>query len=94
MSGLDLLEQIYDQLRDRGLIGSKAEFSERLLDKSRSYLTSMQARKRHVPKETIIALDASLRAKIRARDKDRDVGDRIVMRSALVKIDSFLGSCR
>jgi hypothetical protein len=88
---IDFLEQIYQQLRNADLIRSKAEFSERFLGRSPSYLTSMRARRRKVSNEIIMALDAALRAEIRARDKDRDVADRIVMRRALTEIDSFLG---
>ena len=88
---IDFLEQIYQQLRNADLIRSKAEFSERLLGKSRSYLTSMRARDRHVSNDAVMALDAALRAEIRARDKDRDVADRIVMRRALAEINNFLG---
>ena len=91
MSGIDLLEHIYQQLHGADLIGSKAEFSKRLLAKSRSYLTSMRARQRHVSNDTIMALSDRLRAEIRARSQDRDVADRIVLRRALVEIDDFLG---
>lgn len=89
-TGLNLLEDIYQQLHHAGLIGSKAEFSERFLGKSASYLTSMRARQRQVSNEIIMGLDAALRAKIKARDKDRDVADRIAMRRALADINAFL----
>lgn len=91
-TGLNLLEDIYQQLHHAGLIGSKAEFSERFLGKSRSYLTSMRARNRQISNDTVMRLDAALRAEIRARDKDRDVADRIVMRRALADINVFLGT--
>ncbi len=90
-TGIDLLEHIFQQLHDARLVGSKAEFSERLLGKSRSYLTSMRARDRHISNETLMALDVALRAEIRARNKDRDVYDRIVLRRASAEIDDFLG---
>ncbi|WP_370675559.1 DUF6626 family protein [Pleomorphomonas sp. PLEO] len=92
MSGLDLLEQIYQQLHGAGLIGTKAEFSERLMGKSRSYLTSMRARKRHVSSDVLLTLDGALRAEIRARPKDQEVVDRITLRRALSEIDTFLRS--
>lgn len=92
MSGLDLLEHIYQQLYGAGLIGTKAEFSERLLAKSRSYLTSMKARKRHVSNDTVLALSDRLRLEIRTRNRDHDVADRIVLRRALADISDFLGN--
>lgn len=90
-TGIDLLEHIFQQLSDAGLVSTKAEFSERLLGKSRSYLTSMRARDRHVSNDTVVALDVALRAEISARNKDQDVFDRIVLRRALVEIGDFLG---
>lgn len=89
--GIDLLERIFQQLHDARLVGSKAEFSERLLGKSRSYLTSMRARDRHISNDAVMALDIALRAEISTRNKDHDVFDRIVLRRALVEIDDFLG---
>lgn len=90
-TGIDLLEHIFQQLHDARLVGSKAEFSERLLGRSRSYLTSMRARDRHVSNDAIMALDVALRTEIRARNKDQEVFDRIVLRRALVEISDFLG---
>ena len=40
--GIEFLELIYGQLHEAGFVRSKGEFSERLLGKSPSYLTSMR----------------------------------------------------
>ncbi|KKB76496.1 hypothetical protein VW35_17010 [Devosia soli] len=62
--GIEFLEVIYEQLHEAGIIRSKGEFSERLLGKSPSYLTSMRARKRVISGEVIMGLGDRLMAEI------------------------------
>lgn len=91
-TGLDLLEHVFHQLHAAGLVGSKAEFSSRLLGRSTGYLTSMRTRQRKASTETIMALDAALRSEVRARHRDQDVEDRIVLRRAMAEVAEFLGN--
>lgn len=92
LSGLDLLNATYQQLRCADLVTSKADFSERLLARSRSYFTSMQARERHVSNDTLTTLSAALGTEIIKRCSDYEVEDRIALRRAKWGIDTFLGS--
>jgi hypothetical protein len=64
MLGIELLELLYGQLHEAGIIRSKSEFSERLLGKSPSYLTSMRAKQRVISGEVIIGLGDNLMAEI------------------------------
>jgi hypothetical protein len=91
-TGLDLLNDTYQQLRNAHLVTSKADFSERLLARSRSYLTSMQARDRNVSEDILAALSSALGTEIRKRCSDYEVAERIVLRRAKWGIDVFLGS--
>jgi hypothetical protein len=50
-SDIEFLEHIFDQMKEAGLIETKAEFSQMLLGKGPSYLTS--ARERIVPIEVL-----------------------------------------
>lgn len=89
-TGLDLLEHVFHQLHAAGLVGSKAEFSSRLLGRSSGYLTSMRARQRKASTETVMALDSALRSEVTKRSLDIEVADRIVMRQALADIRAYL----
>lgn len=51
MADIDMLEAVCERMQQVGLIHSKADFSERMLGKGPSYLTSMRARNRNVPEE-------------------------------------------
>jgi len=82
----------FHQLNEAGLVGSKAEFSSRLLGKSPGYLTSMRARRRKVSAEAIMALDVALRAEVRTRSRDHDIEDRIALRHAMADVAEFLGN--
>ncbi|PKR89086.1 hypothetical protein CXZ10_11250 [Pleomorphomonas diazotrophica] len=90
-TAIDLLEDIYQELREAGLVGSKAEFSEGLLVRSRSYLTSMRARDRHVSNDILMTLRASLSAEIEMRAEVHEVADRLVLRRARNRVEGFLG---
>jgi len=90
-TGIDLLNDTYQQLRSAGLVASKAEFSKRLLARSGSYLTSMQARDRHISKDILATLSAALGTEIGSRFCDYEVADRIVLRRAKWGIDISLG---
>lgn len=52
-SDIEFLEHIFDQMKEAGLVETKGEFSQSLLGKSASYLTSMAARDRTVPTEVL-----------------------------------------
>jgi hypothetical protein len=52
-SDIEFLEYIFDQMKEAGLMETKAEFSQLLLGKGPSYLTSMSARDRIVPMEVL-----------------------------------------
>lgn len=52
-SDIEFLEHIFDQMKEAGLVETKAEFSQMLLGKGPSYLTSMAARGRVVPMEVL-----------------------------------------
>lgn len=52
-SDIEFLEHIFDQMKEAGLMETKAEFSQMLLGKGASYLTSMAARDRVVPMDVL-----------------------------------------
>jgi hypothetical protein len=52
-SDIEFLEHIFDRMKEAGLVETKAEFSQTLLGKGPSYLTSMAARERIVPMEVL-----------------------------------------
>lgn len=62
--GIEFLEQVYGQLQEAGIVRSKGEFSERLLGKSPSYLTSMRAKQRDISSDVIMELGDALLAEI------------------------------
>jgi hypothetical protein len=59
-TNLDFIETIFSAMLEAGFVSSKAEFSTEYLDKGASYLTSMSARARRVPNETIGQLALNL----------------------------------
>ncbi|MFK4767100.1 DUF6626 family protein [Rhizobium sp. ZW T2_16] len=62
MSVIEFLEQVCERMQRVGLVNTKAEFSERMLGKAPSYLTSMKTRERHASQDVIDYLGARLRA--------------------------------
>lgn len=87
---IKLLEGIYEQLRVADLVSSKGDFSQRFLGKSKSYLTSMAARQRHISSDVMVNLSEAIIAEIRTKKDDRYVGDRIVLRHAMVAVNGYL----
>lgn len=87
---IKLLEGIYEQLRIADLVSSKADFSQRFLGKSRSYLTSMAARQRHISSDVMVDLSEAIIAEIRAKKDDHYVADRIALRHAMVAVNGYL----
>jgi hypothetical protein len=59
-SDIEFLEHIFEQMKRAGLIETKAEFSQTLLGKGPSYLTSMSARERCVPMEVLDQMSIKL----------------------------------
>jgi hypothetical protein len=85
-----LLEDIYEQLRVADLVRSKGDFSQRFLGKSKSYLTSMAARQRHISSDVMVDLSEAIIAEIRAKRDDRYVADRIALRRAMAAVNGYL----
>lgn len=61
-SVMDVLEQGYVLAQQLGLVRSKAEFSEKLLEKGSSYLSSMSARDRCPSRDVVLTLENKLLA--------------------------------
>lgn len=57
---MDVLEQAYVLAGQLGLVRSKAEFSERLLGRGASYLSSMSARDRCPSRDVLLTLESKL----------------------------------
>lgn len=72
VSGIELLTKTYEQLASIGTVATKAEFSTVFLGKSRSYMTSMQARDRAVSDEVLETLESALLSEIRRTAKSED----------------------
>lgn len=89
--GIDFLEIVYDQLHAVDIIRSKGEFSERLLGKSPSYLTSMRAKERLVSSEVIISLGDNLIAEIADLGSDPAHAEtRAQLRRAVAQVNNYL----
>jgi len=89
--GIELLEQVYGQLREAGLVRSKGDFSKRLLGKSPSYLTSMRAKQRVVSSDVIMVLGDAIIAEIRELGSDpAHAEDRAALRRAMVQVNLHL----
>lgn len=89
--GIEFLELIYGQLHEAGIIRSKGEFSERLLGKSPSYLTSMRAKQRGISSEVIVVLGDSIMAEINnlgSHPADAEIC--AVLRRAVAQINNYL----
>ncbi|GEM_PF-1454737 len=89
--GIEFLEQVYEQLHEAGIVRSKGEFSQRLLGKSSSYLTSMRARQRVISGEIIMGMSDNLMAEIAELGSDpAHVKTRAVLRRAIAQVNNYL----
>jgi hypothetical protein len=89
--GIELLEIIYGQLHEAGIVRSKGEFSERLLGKSPSYLTSMRAKQRVISSAIIMGLGDALLAEIDILGSDPADGNiRAVLRRTVAQVNNYL----
>lgn len=89
--GIEFLELIYGQLYEAGIIRSKGEFSQRLLGKSPSYLTSMRAKQRVISSEVIVVLGDNLMAEINKFGSDPvDTEIYAVLRRAVARVNNYL----
>ena len=89
--GIEFLELIYGQLYEAGITRSKGEFSERLLGKSPSYLTSMRAKQRAISSEVIVDLGDNLMAEINSFGSDpADAEIYAVLRRAVGQVNNYL----
>jgi hypothetical protein len=86
--GIEFLERVYEQLHEAGIIRSKGEFSERLLGKSPSYLTSMRAKRRKVPTHIIMGLGDTLLTSLRSNSADPEMC--VVLRRNVAQINLYL----
>lgn len=91
VTGIEFLELIYGQLQAVGIVRSKGEFSDRLLGKSPSYMTSMKAKKRVVSHEVIAGLGDNLMTNIAELGPDAAHREtRSVLRRAVAQVNNFL----
>lgn len=89
--GIEFLESIYGQLHEAGIVRSKGEFSERLLGKSPSYLTSMRAKQRVISSEVIMGLGDNLMAEIGELGSDlAQAENRAPLRRAVAQVNNYL----
>lgn len=89
--GIEFIESIYGQLHEAGIVRSKGEFSERLLAKSPSYLTSMRAKQRVISSEVIMGLGDNLMAAIDNLDAGPAHAEtRALLRRAVARINNYL----
>ena len=89
--GIEFLELIYGQLRRAGIVRSKGEFSERLLRKSPSYLTSMRAKQRVISSDVVMELGDSLLAEIAELGSDpASVENKGILRRAVAQVNTYL----
>lgn len=89
--GIEFLEVIYEQLHEAGIVRSKGEFSERLLGKSPSYLTSMRAKQRAISSEVIMGLGDNLITEIAELGSDpAHVETRARLRRAVAQVNNYL----
>lgn len=89
--GIEFLETIYGQLHEAGIIRSKGEFSERLLGKSPSYLTSMRAKQRVISSEVIMGLGDNLMVEIDELGMDPAQAEiRALLRRAVARVNNYL----
>lgn len=89
--GIEFLEIIYGQLHQAGIVRSKGEFSERLLGKSPSYLTSMRAKQRVVSGDVVMELGDRLLAEIGELSSDPAKPEiRALLRRAVAQVNNYL----
>lgn len=89
--GIEFLEIVYRQLHEAGIVRSKGEFSERLLGKSPSYLTSMRAKQRVISGEIIMGLGDNLMAEIAELGSDpAHMEIRALLRRAVAQVNNYL----
>jgi hypothetical protein len=89
--GIELLEIIYEQLHEAGIVRSKKEFSERLLGRSPSYLTSMRAKQRVVSSSVVMSLGDNLIAEIRSSTAaNDDAAQNSKLRRAIAQVNLYL----
>ncbi len=89
--GIELGERVYGQLHEAGIVRSKGEFSERLLEKSPSYLTSMRAKQRVISSEIIMGLGDNLMVEIDDLGSNPTHADtRAVLRRAVAQVNNYL----
>ncbi|MBF0678798.1 MAG: hypothetical protein IR164_07660 [Devosia sp.] len=89
--GIEFLETIYGQLHEARIVRSKGEFSERLLGKSPSYLTSMRAKQRVVSSSVVMGLSDSLMAEITSLGScTTHAENRAILRRALAQVNNYL----
>ncbi len=89
--GIEFLERVYGQLHEAGIVRSKGEFSERLLGKSPSYLTSMRAKQRVISSDVVMGLGDNLLAEIDDLSSDQAHAEiRAVLRRAVAQVNYYL----
>lgn len=89
--GIEFLETIYGQLHEAGIVRSKGEFSERLLGKSPSYLTSMRAKQRVISSEVIMGLGDNLMVEIdELGSEPAHMEIRALLRRAVAQVNNYL----
>lgn len=89
-TGIELLEEVYEQLRAAGVVQSKREFSEKLLGRSPSYLTSMRAKQRTVSDEIIMVLGDAVWSVMKNRLHEADAEMIGVLRRAVARVNTYL----
>lgn len=92
-TGIEFLETIHGQLREVGIVRSKGEYSERLLGKSPSYLTSMRSKQRVISGEVIMGLGDNLMAEIDDLGSDpAHAESRALLRRAVAQVNIYLAN--
>lgn len=87
--GIEFLETIYGQLHEAGIVRSKGEFSQRLLRKSPSYLTSMRSKQRVVSCEVIVGMGDAIYAEIKGFEGS-ETNAVLALRRALAQANLYL----
>lgn len=89
--GIEFLEIIYEQLHEAGIVRSKGEFSQRLLGKSPSYLTSMRAKQRVVSSSVVMGLGDNLMVEMRRLSvSNSDAELQSKLRRAMAEVNLYL----
>ena len=91
--GIEFLEIIYGQLHEAGIVRSKGDFSERLLGKSPSYLTSMRAKQRVVSSSVVMGLGDNLMVEMRRLGvANHDAELQSKLRRAMAQVNIYLAN--